>query len=294
MKHSLWDKTIPRVVTAGAFAYLVYALVWKGEDLSYLHVLVFSLVVALVLVPFARRLKIPSVIDFESKLESLREETKKELGDIRNQISATIETQINPVQHQWTVIGMGEPLVKQLAQSITEEFQRGTSVETVKGDKYTRTWFLRKADSERMRAYDILFVAYHLQIALQQQRSPEELAIPFPVKVIDERINHMINHLLNGGVELFVPSSEVTKTSEGLKAIKTLLEVRSKVDSQEIEPPSQQETEELLAKIRNTIGGIIAGAILQGSEAIRSRYEIMQKIQELRARFGINDSPKKE
>lgn len=295
MQSSLWDKMIPRFVAVGGFAYLVYDLVWQKANLNYLHILVFLLIVVLVLVPFARRLKIPNVIEFESKLESLREETRTELVNIRNQISITLEAQISPVQHQWTVIGMGEPSVKQLAQSIVEQFRRVASSDIKKDDKYTRDQFLRRTDSYRARAYDVLFITYHLQMALQNKRlAVEEEDGDFLQKTMDERIDYFLGNLLSGGIELFVPPSEVSRISECLKALMSLLDIRNKVDSREVEPPDEQEAEILFDKLHNALGGIIAGVVLQGSNSILYRYEIMQKLEELRAKFGIEDSPKKE
>jgi hypothetical protein len=179
---------------------------------------------------------------------------------------------------------MGEPLVKQ----ITEEFQHGTSVETVKGDKYTRTWFLREADSYRAEAFNILLMAYYMHIAVSEQR-PFDKDEDLLVGSRDEEINHMINHLLDGGLELFVPRSEIKETVEGLQAFRTILEIRRKVDKEQLEIPNQQETQELFGKIGNALSGIRAGIILHGWQAILYRYEIAQKLNELRQEFGIDD-----
>jgi hypothetical protein len=286
VNHSLWEKIIPRVIASVAFAYLVYALTWGEEDLSYLHVIIFALVVVLVLAPFARRLKIPSVIDFESKMESLREETKKEIGEIRNQISTTLESHITPIQHQWTVVGMGEPLVKQLAQSITKEFRRTTLTDTIKGAKYTRNQFLRKADAYRMRAFDTLFLAHTIQLAIHGQKPPGKQSKD--TRSDDERINDLISSLPKEEIHFFVPEEYVEETFEGLKAINNLLEIRKKVDSGE-EPPNQKETKKLFATVDDTISGILAGVILQGWNAILYRKDMIQKLKELRESFGIKD-----
>jgi hypothetical protein len=288
--HSLWDKIIPRAIAIIAFAYLLYALVWQDQELSYLHVVIFALVVALVLVPFARRLKIPSVIDFESKLESLREETRKEIGEIRNQISATLESHVTPIQHQWTVIGMEGPLVKKLAQSITKELQQTTQTKTRKDDKDTRNQFLRKADSYRASANYTLFLAHKMQRAIHDEQLPK--GSPEHVLSVDERINDDVTSLLKEGVQLFVPPEKEGKTVEGLKAIKDLIEIRKKVDSGEEEPPSQKDTEELFAKVEDTIAGIMAGVTLQGWQAILYRNDMIKKLKELRKEFGIDDKTK--
>jgi hypothetical protein len=210
INHLLWEKIIPRVIASVAFAYLVYALTWGDEVLSYLHVIIFALVVVLVLAPFARRLKIPSVIDFESKLESLRGETKKEIGEIKNQISTTLESHVTPVQHQWNVIGMEGPLVQELAKSITKELKQITPTKTGKDNKDKRNRFLRRVDTYRAEAFDILTMAYYMHLAMSEQR-PFDKDKDVLTGSNDEKVDYMINHLLDGGIESFVIPSETKK-----------------------------------------------------------------------------------
>jgi len=297
MGHSLWDKIIPRFVTTSAFAYLIYTLGWQGKDFSYLHFLTFALIVVLVLVPFVRRIKLPNLIDLETKMESLREETKIELANIRNQISTTWEARISPVQHQWNITGMDEPSMKVLSKLITEDVQPISSLEINDKEKYTRNQFLRKADAHRLRVFTTLFLARPIQIALKEKRpfNKEDMASYWGSGNIDDKINYMVSQLLNGGVELFTPPSEVAEISEGLKSVKDLLEIRNKVNNKEIAPPDQQEAEELFNKTSNAIRGIISGVTLIEWQAILYQVEMMQKIKELYESIDtINDSPSKD
>lgn len=283
MKYSFWGQVIALLVAASAFAYLVYALAWQGEDFRYLHVVTFLLIVALVLAPLAGRLKIWNLIDFQTKMESLREETKKELGDIRNQISTTIETRIAPVQHQWTVLGLGGADAKQLQQLITEAFQRATPPEIgedISKAESPRIQFLRKADSYRHRAYTCLFMARAIQIAIRDQRSVKDGDIR--TGSIDATINSILDHLLPDGVELFVPPDCMAETAEGLESIKNLLQLRQKVDSEEAEPPPQQESQELFRKVENSVANVLAGAAWQGIQAILYQQEMTRKLKYLR------------
>jgi hypothetical protein len=115
-----------------------------------------------------------------------------------------------------------------------------------------------------------------------------------PSDKIDERIIHMINYLLNGGVELFTPPVEVERIAGNMEAIKALLEIRRKVDDTESELPSQQDMEELFTKVGDVLSGIIAGVVLVGWQSILSQIRISQLVEGLKAEYDIKDTNNKD
>ena len=254
---------------------------WQGTDLSYLHVLIFLLVVALILAPLAGRLKILNLIDFNSKLESFKEETKKDLTDIKNIITTTIETRIAPVQQQWTVLSMSDSEAKQSIESIIKNATgwKSDKEDSIDEAESPRIKFLRKADLYRARAFTVLAIARGIHIAFSDHRMPE--AEDITPGTVDESITSIIDILVVDGVDWLFPSSAVVEITEGFETIKNILELRQKVDSKEVEPPSEQESEELFSKVEDSIRGIAAGVIIRGSDAVIYQQAMSKAIEEL-------------
>jgi hypothetical protein len=280
-KSSSWNQIIPYFVAAIATAYLIYVLVVQGDSLQYIHFWIFLLIVVLVLAPLAGRLKIWNLIDFNSKFESLRTETKEEIGQIRSQITSIVQTSVTPMQHQWTVLGVDEQITRKLAESIAEQFQLVPSshdLEDIKKADPARIRFLRTADYYRSCAYNVLSIAFMFQIAILEHRKPT--AADISSGSTDDQIGHMLKHILDGGVKLFVPSEEVARITEELKDIAKLLDLCKSVDSKEAEVPSEQETNQLFGNVHSGLGGIWAGIIINGSQAFIAQQNIMQMLEE--------------
>ena len=292
-KSSSWNQIIPYCVAAIAITYLIYVLVVQGNSLQYIHFWIFLLIVVLVLAPLAGRLKIWNLIDFNAKFESLRKENKKELDQIRSQITSIVQTSIVPMQHQWTVLGVDEQVAKKLAESITEQFKLmplPNYIEDINGVDSARIKFLRKADIYRYRAYDILSVARTFQIAIREGRMPE--LEDMGSGEIDDRIDYLLNHLLDGGAELFVPPTELAKTTEELKIIDRLLKLYNSVDGKQADVPSEQESSQLFDNIQSGIAGIRAGIMWYGSQAIVAQSNLMLLLKKWKKELvDSSDSP---
>ncbi|MBM4447211.1 MAG: hypothetical protein FJ023_07680 [Chloroflexi bacterium] len=268
LKPSLWNQIIPYCVATIAIAYLIYVLAVQGNPIQYIHFWIFVLVVALVLAPLAGKLKIWNLIDFNSKFESLREENRRELDQIRNQITSVVQTSIVPMQHQWTVLGIDDNIAKKLAESITERF-KSLTLPTVKGikiDDPTHLQFLRKAYRYRSSAYEILSTACAFKTAIREHRilRPQELGSG----TNDDRINYMLKFILDGGVELFVPPPKMAKTIKQLQDIQKLLELSKKLDRKETDLPSEKDINKIFNNVHDSLAWISAGIVIIGSQAI--------------------------
>jgi hypothetical protein len=293
LKSSVWNQIVPYVVAAIATAYLIYVLVVQGDPLQFIHFWIFLLVVVLVLAPLAGRLKIWNLIDFDSKFQSLRNETKKELDQIRNQVSSVVQTSIVPMQHQWTVLGVDERMAKKLSESIEEQFKLMSLHRHLNGTKEidsTRIQFLRRADFYRSRIYVVLSAAHFFHIVIREGRIPESGELG--PDATDGRISHTLKHILDGGVELFVPPEEVAKTIEELRSIEKLLDLYRSVDSKETNVPSEQEGDQLFDNINSGLSGILAGVLLYGSQAIVAQQNVKRVLKELKEEWEVSsESP---
>lgn len=170
----------------------------------------------------------------------------------------------------------------------TEKFQHATQPEIgedINKAESSRMQFLRRADSHRYRVYTTLFFARAIQVAIRERRLLKEG--DKGVGNVNNRIDYMLNQLLQDGVELFVPPDNVAETAECLGTIKNLLELRQKVDSKEAEPPPQQEEQELFRRVEDGVRSVVAGAIWQGSQAILYQQEMMRTLKELRESLNI-------
>lgn len=306
-QRTFWEQTFPRiaaiVIAILAFAYLLYDLLVRGNELSGLHLGILLIVLALVLATIASRLKIVNFLDFNSKLESLREETTHELRGLRNQISTAIDLRIRPEQHQMTIFNMGGSLAKPVLEQLVKQYQASTipaaGVDN-KRTEYSREQFLRRADTYRARAYTILVLARAFQTSILEHRTPE------PDDTgngsIDERIVYLVEKLIDDGLQIIIPfhiekdtkeniqPQILEETTVNLRLLNSLLDLRNKVDNEEIPLPSRDEVDELIDKVADALSTVQVAIAYRGTLAIMYEYEMMSKIKELRAKYLGSDA----
>jgi len=285
MKHTWLERVLIIVVVAIALAYLIYTLAWQKEEFNYLHFLTFLVVAVLALVPFASRLRIPNVIEFDRKIDSVREETKKELADIRNIISSSIQTQVSPVQHQWNVIAAGDDSLKRLAQALSvaesESSQQQKEIEKIDSKS---SEFLREVDHLRYGAYCTFLAARSMQIAMREERAviPDDLG----KDKAGERVISLIDRILHNGVQLFVPPNEQGRTIEELQDMRKLLEIYIQVKHDKAEAPTDEEMQVLISKAKNAIGNILTGVIWHANHSLLYQQSMMKNIEAIKKELG--------
>lgn len=68
------EQWLPRLMALGVFGYLAYALFVKQYELSSLHLIALAMAIALLLALMARRLRVPNLIGFDSRLHGLEQQ----------------------------------------------------------------------------------------------------------------------------------------------------------------------------------------------------------------------------
>jgi sugar-specific transcriptional regulator TrmB len=249
------------------------------------------IMLALVLAPMARRLKIFNLVDFDAKLDELQkeqQETKTQLGELRNQISNVIDVQVSPTQYQTNILNLGD--VTELMASLVSSKQQNTMVSTIdkKDPEQVREDFLSKAEIRRGRAFSVLVIAREFQEAILEHKAVDtEIVIG---DTFDEKIHHMSKALIDRGINVLFPftilgekgnqvpiiTSEIT---EGLKLMDNFLNVRQKVENREIAVPN--DADELLKKIEQSILSIKGAIIFLGTNIIVSEYNMQRTLTRL-------------
>jgi hypothetical protein len=289
---TFWRNDLPRlvaiVIAVATFAYLLYDLIIRGNDLSMHHLWILLVVLALVLGSIASRLKIFNFIDFKTEVDSLREETKRGLAEIRSQVSAIVNAQA--IQRQFTIMNLisgSDP--QMLAQYVEKQYRtldRPPSGEGESGLESGRDKFLRRVDTLTRRAYDVLFIARALQIAISSNRIPEA-GDDLGTGDIENRTKYLVEVLLNEGVSVFIPPNDRHNTRRSLEQILKLVETKGKCNSGDGQLPASEEVDKMFDDAYDGLGGIAAGIIVLASAAIVSYNNTMSKIEELKHKYGI-------
>ncbi len=295
---SFFEQWLPRLIALSIFAYLIYSLIFRGDTFSGLHIGALAIILALILAPMASRLKVLKVlnfIEFSSKLDDLKreqQETKSQLSELRNQISTVVSTRVSPIQ---IVTTDGSKVVRELFSSLKE-----TAKEEGKDTKYTREEFLRQAYGYRSRAYVLLLMTMHFQIAMREHRAPE--VADFAGDTMDEKIPNMIKRILDNGLDSVFPIRLIDEKSgetrsvitpeiiEGLQLINSLLGLSQKIENDEIELPPRLEINNLFDKIHDALVTIGLGLEVVGTNFILYQYRVANMIKELKKEFGVDNS----
>ena len=167
--QQILEQIFPRLLALIAFSYLIYSLTWQVDEFGNMHIWILVLALAMIALPAASRLKIFNLLDFSAKFNSFKKETQKEISEIKN----TITTLITTKQHQQTIINVGEKEAKVWKDSIAEDF---VSDKLGGETDWSRSKFLKLGERHAAWAYDSLFIARAVQIAINENRiiTPDE------------------------------------------------------------------------------------------------------------------------
>jgi len=293
-RKAFWKDDLPRIVAiviaVATFVYLLYDLTIRGNDLSMLHLWILLIILALVLGSIASRLKIFNFIDFNSKVDSLRRETKRELAEIRTKVSAIVETQTT--QRQFTIMNLisgSDP--DMLARSLEKQYRTLEKPQVGEGEsrlESEKDKFLRRVDTLIKRAYDVLFIARALQIAISNNRIPAAAEDNLGTGDIEKRTAYLIGAFLDGGIEVLIPKVETDNAKRNLEQILKLINIKSKCESENEQLPPYKEVDKMFDDAYDGLGTIAAGTVLYASAAIVDHKRIMNKIEELKDKYGIS------
>ena len=293
-RKTFWRDNLPRlaaiVIAVATFAYLVYDIAIQGNDPSTLHLWILLVVLALVLGSIASRLRIFNFIDFKAEVDCLRVETKRELAEIGNQVSAIVKTETT--QRQFTIMNLvsgSDP--QMLAQSLERQYRALEKPQVGEGEgglESEKDKFLRRVESLMIRAYDVFFIARSLQIAISSNSMPKAGEVNLDTGDIEKRTTYLIEVLLNEGIEVFVPTTERHNAKRNLEQILKLVNIKSKCHSENEQLPSYKEIDKMFDDAYDGLGGIVVGTTIIASAAIVSYSKMMSTIKELKDKFGIS------
>jgi len=281
MKDSIINKIASLVVAAALLAYLVYSLFISKDVLSYLHIIGFALVGLLVLVPLVAKVKIPNLIEVETKIQQLREDTEKELTTIKNLITNTNDIRLNPIQNQFMLLSNEDTFKK-----LTETFGIDSKVRKPYIEQDAQHYFL---DSTRVAlnfSRMIIFAIRVIQIYFQEKR-------PLDVKkdiVGDDHISKfesMSNAIIQGGLKYVLPESEIPKAVKAVETYQKILKLYFDVRDNNKKPPEINETTEMLAIIDDGMSNILLGIASLAGQLI----SFEQKMREATEYFKRGEMP---
>ena len=282
------EQWLPRLVAVGILGYLAYSLFFRQDEFSGLYIIALLIVTALILAPMARRLRVPNLIDFKSKLDGLEEEqreTKAQLNQLTNQISTVVSTHVNPIQ----VISL------QGFQQLISNTEETKSKSTNEGTKYTKVEFLRLANGCRNRALPLLMLTRSFQIAINEHRFFSVDRDTVQCNTIDERIKNLVNTILQHDLRTVFPievaDEKTGKTYmypiitpdiiEGLRQINSLLDLSHRIKTGEEELPSSLDIDNLFNKVLHTLAVIGTGLEIVAADSILHRYRVTSTLKAL-------------
>jgi len=319
---SFFEQWLPRLIALGVFAYLIYSLLFRQDEFSWLHIAALAIVIALILAPMASRLRVLNFIDFSSKLNDVmqeQQETKSQLSEIRNQMSTFVSTRVNPIQIMTT---NGSEVFRELFSSFRKtESGVDSTVSIEKGIEYTKEKFLRHAYGYRYRAYTLLLMTMYFQLAMREHREFEQGDFvvgdtmdamrehrefeqgDFVVgDTMDETIPDMIKRVLDNGLDTVFPIRVIDEKSgetrsvitpeivEGLKQINSLLDLYQKIENDETELPSRLDIDSLFDKIADALNTISLSLKLVGTNSILYQYRMLNTIETLKREIEQADA----
>ena len=301
-----WEQTFPRiiaiVVAIGTFAYLLYDLLGRASELSTLHVWLLVIILALILASMASRLKVLNFIDFNSRLNDLKQEqqeTKSQLIELKNQISTVVSMRVNPIQ---IVTTSDSEVLREVFSSFRKtESEVASTVSIGKDTKYTKEEFLRRAYGYRSRAYTLLLLTMVFQVAMREHRVSEPADF-VEGDTMSEKIPNMIKRILDNGLDTVFPimltdeksgetrSVITSEIIEKLQLINSLIDLCQKIENNEMELPPRTDIDSLFDKIGDALSTIGAGLEVIGTYSILYQYRMMNAIEALKKEIGQADA----
>jgi len=232
-------------------------------------------------------------IDFSSKLNDIKQEqgnTKRELNELRNQMSTFISMRVSPIQILATT---GPEGLRELFSSFEKPRNEEISTASIEKDtKYTREEFLRHAYGYRSRTYVLLLMTMVFQVAMREHRAFEPADF-VKGNTMDEKIPTMIKRILDNGLDTVFPIRLIDEKSgetrsvitpeivEGLKQINSLIDLRQKIENDEIELPSRPDIDSLFDKIGDALSTIALSLEVVGTNSILYQYRMTSAIKAL-------------
>jgi hypothetical protein len=276
MKGSGWKLFAIYGVAVLAIAYLIFVLAVKGDAFSYLHFGVLLLIVVLIIIPVADKLKIFNFIDFSSKLDTFRSETKKELSDIRSQISANIRSNISPIQQQFTFQNIDEKYSQNLVQALKEVSGNlaDSSVPRIPEGTSLETQFINRANSILSKAYVVLMFAHVISFSIYEKRLMQSDDLGKGELGRNGLTKVHLDYLMKNGLSIFVPATEIEKTKEELSKIPELIALYEAVEKHDKMIGESEQYNPLIDDINDGLGSIIAGEIIQQNGIIVSHVRM--------------------
>lgn len=294
-KNFFLQQILPRLLAVTIFLYLPYALVYKQDSLSMLHIWILLVVLILSILP--SRLRVPGIIDFSAKFDAFKQETQREISEIKNIVNNTVQTQATAVQRQLSIIHLGKLEFKDIA-SLAQEYQQ-KDMRSINKQAAVSEWnqkeFLSRADLYLTAAFNTFFIARGLQIAQKKERLPKDG--DYPDGSIREKTSKFLDELLSDGISIFIPDKEVKSIEADLKQLKVLLTTYDQVSKGNTKEPTQKTAEELFDKVRSGIGGISAGCLLLSANLALFRSNMSKFVGEMRTKYlgeNIDDNPNSE
>jgi len=289
-----FEQWLPRLIALSVLAYLTYSLLFRQDEFTWLHIVALAIILALILAPMASRLKVLNLIDFNSKLNNLRQEqqeTKSQLSEIRNQISTVVSVAVSPIQRQTTIFtANGLKNIKEIVSNLKNSEGESDSDSDI---QHTNEKFLRRAYGYRYRAHALLLLTLAYQIAVREHRTFEPTDF-VEGNTMEEKIPNLIKKVLDNGLDTVFPIGTIDEESgetrsvitpeivEGLKQINSLLDLCQKVEKDEIELPSRLEIDGLFNKIGDALSTVGAGLEVVGTHSILFQNRVTSSINALK------------
>ena len=299
---AFFEQWLPRLIALGVFAYLIYSLLFRQDEFSWLHIAALAIVIALILAPMASRLKVLNLIDFNSKLNDVmqeQQETKREMNELKNQISTFVSMRVSPIQIMTT---NGSEVFRELFSSLRKtESEVDSTVSIEKDTKYTKEAFLRRAYGYRFRAHALLLLTMAFQVAVREHRAFEPADF-VEGNTINEKIPNMLKRVLDNGLDIVFPIVVTDEKSgetrsvitpeiiENLQLINSLIDLCQKIENNEIELPPRHDIDNLFDKITEALSTIGAGLEVVGTNSILYQYRMLNTIETLKREIEQADT----
>lgn len=251
MMNTFRDRIALLTVAAALLAYLIYALFVDGQAFTALHLGAFALVTLLVLVPFATRIRIPNIIEFDTKLSKL---------------------------HEQNTLPVSENQFKQMVEALAAAPRKDEVIVENGGIESERTRFIHQTHCVLDDAQMTLKVARVIQIAYEEKRlfksDQEDLGPEDPF----ERTNFLIDCMVHGGLKYFVPEDERAATITLLETYRKLAVIYADVYRRKKKPPGPDQTNIMVRAVGEMTSSILAMVALFSGGAVASQRRIEEAI----------------
>lgn len=301
MSKEFWQQSFPRIISVllgiSFFIFILLDIFVRNREFSNYHYWFLISAVALILATMASRLRIFNFVDFNSRLDELKQFTERQFTDIKQQIFNSFNQNIAPSQNISTKIIFDTG-------SIDKNILKLSDFKTEYDDSsYSRDTYLKRAYAYRLYAGTLLQIARMFQIVITQNRIPEVIGSEVAAEnrketrferfLSDDKMLTLSNKILDDGVDHLFPfkvpdDSDLTmqKTTEDTKStlhlLPSFIETYQKVSKGEVEHPSFKDAEGLFDNLSNGLGNLRVAIILLGSHSLLSNYRFHTMLNDLK------------